>query len=79
MGKRFAEKIDLDEMKGYMAKTTLASYGNGDNVWAKELIATIVFSAKDYQPHVIISVKHHNVTKNFGTDTKKTIEFYNSL
>jgi hypothetical protein len=76
---KFADKVDLDKMKGYMTKTTLASYGNGGDVWVKELVATIVFSAKDYKPHVIISVKHNNVTEHFGTDAKKAINYYNSL
>lgn len=75
MGKRFAEKIDLDEMKGYMAKKTLANYGY--EMFDKELVATIIFSAKDYKPHVILSVKCNGVTQHFGTNTKKAIEFYN--
>lgn len=77
MTKRFAEKIDLDEMKDYMCKTTLARYGY--ELFDKELIATIVFSAKDYKPHVILSVKYNGVTQHFGTDTKKAINYYNSL
>ena len=79
MTKRFAEKIDLDEMKGYLCKTTLASYGNGGEVWAKELFASIVFSARDLQPHVILSVEYNGVTQHFGTDTKKAIDYYNSI
>lgn len=77
MGKRFAEKIDLDEMKGYMAKKTLANYGY--EMFDKELVATIIFSAKDYKPHVILSVKCNGVTQHFGTNTKKAIDYYNSL
>ena len=77
MGKRFAEKIGLDEMKGYMAKTTLASYDY--ELFDKELIASIVFSAKDYKPHVILSVKYNDVTQHFGTNVKKAIDYYNSL
>lgn len=77
MTKRFSEKIDLDEMKGYMAKTTLASYGYEE--FDKELIATIVFSAKDYHPHVILSVKYNGVTQHFGTNVKKAVKFYNSI
>jgi hypothetical protein len=76
---KFADKVDLDKMKGYMAKTTLASYGNGGDVWVKELVATIVFSAKDYKPHVILSVTCNGVTQHFGTDAKKAINYYNSL
>lgn len=77
MEKRFTEKFDLDEMKGYIAKTTLASYGYEE--FNKELTATIVFSAKDYKPHVILSVTCNVVTQTFGTDAKKAVEFYNSL
>lgn len=77
MTKRFAEKIDLDEMKGYLCKTTLACYGY--ELFNKELIASIVFSAKDYKPHVILSVKYNGVTQHFGTDAKKAINYYNSL
>jgi hypothetical protein len=77
MGKRFADKVGLDEMKGYMAKTTLASYGY--ELFDKELIASIVFSAKDYKPHVILSVTCNGVTQHFGTDAKKAIDYYNSL
>ena len=77
MAKRFADKVDLDEMKGYMAKTTLASYGYEE--FSKELVATIIFSAKDYKPHVIISVTCNGVTQHFGTNTKKAIHYYNSL
>jgi hypothetical protein len=77
MGKRFADKVDLDEMKGYMCKTTLANYGY--ELFDKELIASIVFSAKDYKPHVILSVKYNGVTQHFGTDAKKAINYYNSL
>ena len=75
MGKRFAEKIDLGEMKGYMTKTTLAKYSH--EMFDKELVATIIFSAKDYKPHVILSVKCNGVTQHFGTNTKKAIKFYN--
>ena len=74
---KFADKVGLDEMKGYMAKTTLASYGY--EMFDKELVATIVFSAKDYQPHVILSVTHNGVTQHFGGDTKKAIAYYNSI
>lgn len=77
MGKRFAEKIDLDDMKGYMAKTTLANYGY--ELFGKGLTATIVFSAKDYKPHVILSVTCNDVTQHFGTNVKKAIDYYNSL
>ena len=77
MGKIFAEKIELEEMKGYMAKTTLASYGY--EMFDKELVATIVFSAKDYHPHVILSVTCNGVTQHFGTDAKKAIDYYNSI
>lgn len=77
MGKRFTDKVGLDEMKGYMAKTTLASYGY--EMFDKELVATIVFGAKDYQPHVILSVTHNGVTQHFGGDTKKAIAYYNSI
>ena len=45
--------------------------------WA--LVATIVFSAKDYKPHVILSVKYNDVTQHFGTNVKKAIDYYNSL
>lgn len=74
---KFADKIGLDEMKGYMAKTTMASYVY--EMFDKELVATIVFSAKDYQPHVILSVRHNGVTQHFGGDTKKAINYYNSI
>lgn len=77
MGKRFAEKVDLEKMKGYLCKTTLASYGY--ELFDKELIASIVFSAKDYKPHVILSVTCNGVTQHFGTDAKKAIDYYNSL
>lgn len=77
MGKRFADKVDLDEMKGYMCQKTLASYGY--ELFDKELIASIVFSAKDYKPHVILSVTYNGVTQHFGTDTEKAIDYYNSL
>ena len=77
MGKSFADKVDLDEMKGYMYKKTLANYNY--ELFDKELIASIVFSAKDYKPHVILSVKYNGVTQHFGTDTKKAIDYYNSL
>lgn len=79
MEKRFTDKFDLDEMKGYLHKMTLASYCNGGDVCAKELFASIVFSAKDYKPHVILSVTCNGVTQHFGTNTKKAIDFYNSL
>lgn len=74
---KFADKVGLDDMKGYIAKTTLASYGY--EMFDKELVATIVFSAKDYQPHVILSVTHNGVTQHSGGDTKKAIDYYNSL
>ena len=74
---KFADKVGLDEMKGYMAKTTLASYGY--EMFDKELVATIVFSAKDYKPHVILSVIHNGVTQHFGGDTRKAIAYYNSI
>ena len=77
MGKRFADKIDLGEMKGYMAKTTLASHGS--ELFDKELIASIIFSAKNYKPHVILSVKHNGIAQHFGTDAKKAIDYYNSI
>jgi hypothetical protein len=79
MGKIFADKVDLGEMKGYMCKTTLANYGNGGDTWTKEMFASIVFSAKDYKPHVILSVRYNGVTQHFGTDAKKAINYYNSL
>ncbi len=77
MGKRFADKVDLDEMKGYMCKQTLANYGY--ELFDKELVVTIVFSARDLQPHVILSVKHNGQVTHFGTNTKKAIGYYNSL
>ena len=77
MTKRFSEKIDLDEMKGYLCKTTLANYGY--ELLNKELIGSIVFSAKDYKPHVILSVKCNGVAQHFGTNVKKAINYYNSL
>ena len=77
MEKRFAEKIGLDEMKGYMYKKTLANYGY--ELFDKELVATIVFSAKNYKPHVILSVTCNGVAQHFGTDAKKAIDYYNSL
>ena len=77
MGKRFADKVDLDEIKGYMTKKTLACYGY--EMFDKELVATIVFSAKDYQPHVILSVTCNGQATHFGTNTKKAIDYYNSL
>ena len=82
MGKRFADKVDLDEMKGYMCQKTLANYGyefEDYELFDKELIASIVFSAKDYKPHVILSVKHNGVAQHFGTNVKKAIDYYNSL
>lgn len=77
MGKIFADKVDLDEMKGYMCKKTLANYGY--ELFDKELIVSIIFSAKDYKPHVILSVTCNGVTQHFGTNTKKAINYYNSL
>ena len=74
---KFADKVGLDEIKGYMSKTTLASYGY--EMFDKELVVTIVFSARDYKPHVILSVTHNGVTRHFGTDTKKAIGYYNSI
>ena len=47
MGKRFADKVDLDEIKGYMTKKTLACYGY--EMFDKELVANRLaccFSAK---------------------------------
>lgn len=77
MGKRFADKVGLDEMKGYMCKKTLANYGY--ELFDKELIVSIIFSAKDYKPHVILSVTCNGVAQHFGTNTKKAINYYNSL
>ena len=74
------EKIELNELKGALVKTTVCSYRvSGDEPFYKELTATIVFSAKDYKPHVILSVKRNGITQHFGTDAKKAIKFYNSL
>lgn len=74
------EKIELDELKGALVKTTVCCYRvSGDEPFYKELVATIVFSAKDYKPHVILSVTHNGVTRHFGGDTKKAINYYNSI
>lgn len=74
------EKIELNELKGALAKTTVCSYRlSGDEPFEKELTATIVFSAKDYKPHVILSVRCNGVTLHFGTDAKKAIDCYNSI
>ena len=74
------EKIELNELKGALVGTTVCSYRvSGDEPFYKELTATIVFSAKDYKPHVILSVTHNGVTQHFGTDTKKAIDYYNSI
>lgn len=75
-----SECIDLNLMKGGMVKTTVCSYRvSGDEPFYKELTATIIFSAKDYKPHVILSVKNNGVTQHFGTNTKKAIDYYNSI
>lgn len=74
------EKIELNELKGALAKTTVCCYRvSGDEPFSKELVATIVFSARDLQPHVILSVTHNGVTQHFGGDTKKAIAYYNSI
>lgn len=74
------EKIELNELKGALVETTVCSYRvSGDEPFYKELTATIVFSAKDYKPHVILSVTCNGVTQHFGTNTKKAINYYNSL
>ena len=74
------EKIELNELKGALAKTTVCSYRvSGDEPFYKKVTATIVFSAKDYKPHVILSVTCNGVAKHFGTNAKKAIDYYNSL
>lgn len=74
------EKIELNELKGALVETTVCSYRvSGDEPFYKELTAKIVFSAKDYKPHVILSVTCNGVTQHFGTSTKKAIDYYNSL
>lgn len=74
------EKIELNDMKGALVETVVCSYRvSGDEPFYKELTATIVFSAKDYKPHVILSVTCNGQAMHFGTNTKKAIDYYNSL
>ena len=74
------EKIELNELKGALVETTVCSYRVSDNEpFYKKLIATIIFSAKDYKPHVILSVTCNGVAQHFGTNTKKAIDYYNSI
>lgn len=72
--------MEITELKGALVETTVCRYQvSGDEPFDKELTATIVFSAKDYKPHVILSVTCNGVTQHFGTNTKKAIAYYNSL
>lgn len=71
------EGVDLNYMKGAMVETIIESYSCTSEQISKKLIATIVFSARDLQPHVILSVTCNGQTMHFGTNTKKAIEFYN--
>lgn len=73
------EGVDLNDMKGEMVETIIESYCSTSEQISKKLIATIVFSAKDLQPHVILSVTHNGQAMHFGTNTKKAIDYYNSL
>lgn len=78
--------VELDAMKGFVTRSVLAScnykhYDSNTDIVSeanhKAIVATIVFSAKDYKPHAMLSVIVNGKETAFGTDTKKAIEFYN--
>lgn len=78
------DKLTLDNMKGFVSRTTLASYTRMTfepkmEIVYKALVTITVISARDYKPHVILSVTCNGVTQHFGTDAKKAIDYYNSI
>ena len=88
MANKFNQKfhIKLDDMKGFVTRSVLASckykhYDSKTDTMSednnKALVAITVISARDYQPHAMISVIVNGKETAFGTDTKKAIEFYN--